>query len=375
MSSIFKSLNPPSCNTGGVSLTFPHAPGAKPPTSTPSKTKIDTFSITSLAPAKTIHDLVRGHMPGVEIEGGRPPKNFEAGAKIVLNGQTIGWTGWGSDTGRTLLYVDGSGCRLLARTGGFTGIETAIASLDGARYTRVDIASDTYKGEVATSSILDAYEEGGFRCGRSKKNPQQKIIASKDAEGNPLGSTIYIGADGATKLARCYEKGLQLFGKNPASSITRAAMTGVLKSVPGQLLIDQLGENWKKKLDDWYRVEIQYRHDKKRPLRLDMLTRCDENFAGAYPFCAELLPQVDPIRPDYIIDDAEAKVITQTRACRDSYGGLLNTLHAIVGLSKEECFDFLVGDQPSKKLREAGIMNVQQFKEAFRTMLETGVVE
>ncbi|MEG8030358.1 replication initiation factor domain-containing protein [Sphingomonas aurantiaca] len=314
-------------------------------------------------------------MPGVEIEAGRAPKNFEGGAKIVLNGQIIGWTGWGSDTGRTLLYVDGSGCRLLARTAGFAPIEQAIASLDGARYTRVDIASDTYKGEVETDSILAAYEKGRFQCGRSKKNPQQKIITSKDSQGNPLGSTIYVGADGATKLARCYEKGLQLFGKNPASSISRAAMARVLKSVPGQMLVDQLGDEWKEKLDGWYRVEIQYRHDKKRPLKLDMLTHCDENFSGAYPFCSDLLPNVNPERPDYIIDEAEAKLITQGRACRASYGGYLNTLHSVVGLTKEEIFDFLVGDEPSRKLREAGIMNVQQFKQAFQTMLETGVVE
>lgn len=352
--------------------TPPQAQGAQPPLTSSAKTKIDTFSITALAPIKAVHALIEEHLPAVEIHGGTPPKNFSGGARIVLNGQNIGWTGWGSTSGRSLLYIDGAGCRLIARTG-FTEVQAAIAELDGARYTRVDIASDTYEGEVGTSSILKSYEDGGFRCGRARKNPQQKIIQSRDAQGRTLGSTIYIGADGATKLARCYEKGLQLFGKNPASNITKAATARALKSVPGQLLVAQLGEGWKEKLDGWYRVEIQFRHDKDRPLRLDMLTRADEFFAGAYPICEVLLPYATPLRPDYVPDDAEAKLLVQLGACRSSYGGLLRTLLNL-GLDAETLVDLLAADKPSRKLREAGIENIEEFAKTVREMAAQGVL-
>lgn len=361
---------PPSCNTGGVSPNVAPSTGGAAPFQ-PSLTTIDTFSITTLSKIKDLHTLIEQHFPGASVESGKSPRNYSHGARFVRNGQTLGWTGWGArGHGRNLMYVDGAGCRQIAKTG-FERIEADLAGLDGIRYTRVDIASDTYDGQVGSQTILDAYEADGFKVGRSKKNPQLKTIESRNPDGKSLGKTIYVGAEKATKIARCYEKGLQLVAKQPAESITRAAHAKLLRSVPGKQLAEQLGDAWKDKLADWYRVEIQYRHDKDRPLSLDMLSRRDDFFAGAYPICEELLPHADPIRPAYIPDPAEIALIRKVWAMRVSYGPTVRTLLDL-NVPEGTILGFIAAGYPSKKLREAGIENVEAFIDAVRRMIDEG---
>ncbi len=349
------SVDTPLCNTGGVSGISRPRGLTKTQDPAPQATSIDTFSITALVKVTEIKTLLYNLIPDVEFHRREPPKNYEFGEQFVLNGEILGWIGFGGGSARIFLYITGGGCRFFAKQG-FENIERAIKNLTGARYTRVDIASDTHEGEVDSRSILKAYDEGLFRCGRSKKNPQKKIITSYDSDGTLLGNTIYIGADRATKRARCYEKGLQIFGKTPKEIVNKGAVCDIFKGLSG--CASEVGKDWVEKLSGWFRIEIQYRHDKNRPLPLNILTTSDSHFAGAYPICASLLPGAQATRPQYLPRESEASLLKHVLACRNSYGGLLRTL-SDHGLDSDQIVNLLMTDKPSKSLRRAGIDNIE----------------
>lgn len=357
----------PLCNTGGVSGGEGSRVASPTLFPTGSKTSIDTFSITTHSPIKRVHELIGSELQGVDIVPERGRLNYAYGAKLLLNGQVLGWTRWGGKEGRCLLYVDGAGCRHIAKAG-FGQIAAAIAQLDAVRYTRVDIACDTFEGEAGSPVILAAHEAGGFSVGRAKKRPKRCVIESMCPNGKSLGTTIYIGSRNG-KHACCYEKGLQLFGKDPATKISKSAIDRVLKSAHGQQLIATLGTDWNARLARWYRVEVRFLHNKRCPISLDILNRPDQYFAGAYPFCQNLLSHVDPDRLVYVHDEAHDVLHRQIAACRNSYGGLFRTL-TDCGFAPAAIVGMLIAEKPSRRLREAGIQNVQSLLPLDRASME-----
>ena len=91
------------------------------------------------------------------------------------------------------------------------------------------------------------------------------------------GRTCYIGSREGAKFLRCYEKGFEVYQKMIAAyGFSAEGMT-----------LDG------KRLEDIYRVELELKPDR-CVIPWETIDQRDQYFAGAYPFNAELLPEVEP---------------------------------------------------------------------------------
>lgn len=126
------------------------------------------------------------------------------------------------------------------------------AWLDDARgtITRADLALDVWQGLPVTDA-RDAYIAGQFDV--RGKRPSQREHGSWTSGHS---RTFEIGSRETGKMLRVYEKGHQLFGPDSA--------------------------------DPWVRLEVEYRNNQ-RLIPTDVLRRPQDFFAGAYPWCAEIL--------------------------------------------------------------------------------------
>lgn len=125
-----------------------------------------------------------------------------------------------------------------------------------AKVTRVDLCRDFYDGEKGgVDAARDGYRSGLF----DYRNRRPSCEVAGDWEHNQ-GRTWYVGKRESGKLFRAYEKGHQ-FGDMGSA---------------------------------WWRAEVELRGHQ-RIIPLEVLLRPAAFFAGAYPFCAELLDGVPPV--------------------------------------------------------------------------------
>lgn len=259
---------------------------------------------------------------------------FQQAAQIILGDMPIGRMDYGGESQRGWVRVDitGKGCEWVQDWGALSEVE----ALPHAELRRLDLALTTWDGQITHDQVVQAHTGGRFITrGRPPKLTQ---IVSTDPK---QGRTCYIGErEKADKFMRCYEKGLELAGKFSARS-------------PGEVThIDG------KRVEDIYRCEVEFKATGQQ-IPWEVIERRDQYFAGAYPFCADVLPGIEadilqrrPQRAPQI--DLQAALDN----CRIQYGPTLFTAMMAYNGDITAVWDKIVGKYHSQQLVEAGVLNV-----------------
>lgn len=212
------------------------------------------------------------------------------------NGKEIGSVSGGGEhqRGTFCFTLKGEAC-----TYGVEGWERTafdfFSVLEG-KITRVDLCRDFYDGEKGG---VDAAREG-YRSGLfDYRNRRPSCEVAGDWE-HGKSRTWYVGKRDSGKLFRAYEKGHQFGDMN----------------------------------SNWWRAEVEIRGHQ-RIIPLEAIIRPASFFAGAYPFCADLLEGVPPVTLPTSHKQAEASVERCLRWIEKTVAP------AIVHISLHSGFDWL----------------------------------
>lgn len=190
---------------------------------------------------------------------------FQRGIQVKLGDATLGRMDWGGESQRGWLRVDlpGKACGFVADWDGFDQVE----ALPGAELRRLDIALTTWRGEVTHDQVIEAHAAGKFT---TRRPPNLQVITNSDGSGR----TCYIGKRTADKFFRAYEKGPELAGKLGIPGIKVTHIDGF-------------------RVEDIYRCELELKAEG-TDIPWETIQRRDQYFSGAYPFCAQVLPGIEP---------------------------------------------------------------------------------
>jgi len=257
------------------------------------------------------------------------------GANLVLAGDVVlGRIDYGGESQRGWVRVNlsGTGCEWVQNWPAVVDLQNVLTQ---ASIKRLDIALTTYNGEVTDLRILEAHQSGQFTAGG--RPPVMTHIGSTDPR---AGRTRYIGSRKSHKFLRCYEKGFELLKDMPRSQ--RDSVTDI-----GGHLVENI-----------YRVELELK-DVDKLIPWEAISGRDSIFASAYPFCAELLPNLPIWRmanlPDF---KARASIDTAADNCRTSYGRTLRALLMVNRGDKAATLDMVLAAQPSDRLVESGALTI-----------------
>lgn len=341
-------LIPPSNNMGGKldspPLFLPHC--EKQAVNDDSQaTKIDWLGFTAVQDLPTIHLAVEVMFPDCTFHPlvkGMP--GYPRSESILWNGQQIGLIGFGAAHDRVFVSLPGTGCSAWAAPDIRRAYDVLV--LLGARISRVDVALDFFNGERTYDHALFCFHKGDFKRRKGGPQPYKKEIGAVD-DGKNLGRTLYVGRRDGEVMARIYEKGLELFENMPSAYKTLSLNREVeyvqtVGPVPFA--------------DTWLRVEIEFKRvEDERPVPLEILIERDSYFAGAFPYCADVLKDSSPVRPTNLPSDKQVCLIKLLAAARTSYGSLIHSLSRL-GYSHADIVDVLSNGQDNKRLRSSGVL-------------------
>ena len=259
----------------------------------------------------------------------RGAMGFQQAAAVVLGDMPVARIDFGGESQRgwSRVAMTGKGCEWVQDWTAMQSIEELPAS----EIRRLDIALTTWNGQVSHDSVVLAHSLGKF--GTGGRNPDLQQITSS----NPIaGKTCYIGNRKSDRFLRAYEKGYEM----------NAKAGGNLTHIDGH------------PIEDIYRTELELKASA-TDLPWSLIERRDEYFSGAYPFCAELLPNVDADvlqrRPDR---EPQTDLSAALANIKIQYGATLFTaLHAYGG-DMTTVWDRIIGTEHSKPLLEAGVLLV-----------------
>jgi len=315
------------------------------------KTTIDWLKFRSKLEPSVLLEMVRPAFGTVgdllELRTGAKPRDgWTYAAEITIPDNVIAHIDYGGDSQRGWVRFDmpGEGC---AWVQSWECLEQTFSETLEAEISRVDIAFTTADPSVVCDAkVVEAFAAGKFGCGG--RPPSMRSIVDTDP---CAGKTRYIGKRENHKYLRCYEKGWEMLSNLPTSA-------EFLRKPGVRAVVDFLGEV---SMQDLYRVELELKNvDKYIPWTV--LGRRDEVFAGAYPFCAELLPDA----PHWVMQELpsfkpRAALVTALGNAFRSYGGVWKAAHMAYGggddgllrLAKE-----MLAAEPSRHLVEAGVLTV-----------------
>jgi DNA relaxase NicK len=255
---------------------------------------------------------------------------FQQGSLICADDFVIGRMDYGGDSQKGWVRVDipGKGCEWME-----LGELGSVEDLASAQLRRLDIALTTWHGEIGHDQVVGAHEAGRFT---TRRPPNLQQILNSDG-----GRTCNIGTrEKSDKFMRCYEKGFEMLAKMGARSA--ASMTHIEGS----------------KVDEIYRCEVELKAVN-QDIPWEVIERRDQYFAGAYPFCADVLPGIEADilkrRPER---EAQTTLAAALENCRIQFGPTLFTaLHAYSG-DMTAVWDKVIGSHHSQPLLEAGVLLV-----------------
>lgn len=307
---------------------------------TPQKTSIDWLRFRVQAEPREALQALRPMFEGVghTLRLGALQKGvlgFQSALPIHLADIPVGRMDFGGESQRGWVRVDipGKGCEWVQDWCAAQEVE----ALPSAQIRRLDIALTTWDGEINHDQVVQAHEAGRFIT-RGRPPARREIISSDPRAGR----TCEVGKrEKADKFFRAYEKGFEMVAKYGAG----LSGNGVTK-------ID--GKN----VEDIYRCELELKAES-TDIPWEVIERRDQYFAGAYPFCADVLPGVEADilmrRPDRAPQTDLAAVMAN---CRIQYGAAVFTaLHAYHG-DMTKVFGLICGDHHSQALIEAGVLMV-----------------
>lgn len=267
---------------------------------------------------------------------------LRAGEILMAGDISLGRIDYAGESQRGWVRVNltGEGCEWVQDWKAAEGLPKVLID---AEIRRLDIALTTYHGEVTHDHVIEAHARRQFSSGG--RQPHYRVIGGSDPR---AGRTIYVGKrEGSDKMLRCYEKGFEMLGKVPESIRSSVITFGIG------------GEQCK--VEDIYRVELELKAESKC-IAWEAIEQRDSVFAGAYPFCAALLPGVPhsflqslpDLRPQL---DLAAKL----DSCRRSYGAIVRAAIEAYGGDRERVMREIESDTPSRALIEAGVLTCTHF--------------
>jgi len=255
---------------------------------------------------------------------------FQRGIQVKLADATLGRMDWGGESQRGWLRVDlpGKGCGFVNDWDALDQVE----ALPGAELRRLDIAMTTWDGEVTHDQVCQAHADGKFTI---RRPPNLQVITNSDPR---AGRTCYVGSRTADKFFRAYEKGFELAAK--------LSFPGELTHIDGHAI------------EDIYRCELELKADAS-DIPWEAIERRDQYFAGAYPFCAEVLPGIEPDILQRRPEKAPQRELQAALAnIRTQYGNALFTAltayHGDIGAVWEK----VCGSEHHRGMLEAGVLLV-----------------
>lgn len=314
------------------------------------KTTIDWLKFRSKLGPFELLELVRPAFGTVgdmlELRTGAKPRDgWTHAAEIAIPDHVLAHIDYGGTSQRDWVRFDmpGSGCAWVQSWEHFG----TFGDLVDCEISRLDIAFTTSDPSVVCDAkVVEAFEAGKFCCGG--RPPAMKSLVSSDA---CAGKTRYIGKRENHKFLRCYEKGWEMFKDLPDSA-------EFLRKPGVQVVVDHMGLV---NVQDLYRVELELKNvDKYIPW--STIARRDEAFAGAYPFCAELLPDA----PHMVMQELpsfkpRAALLKALGNAFRSYGGTIKAAHLAYGgddAAALKLCKLLMAQEPSRHLVESGVLTV-----------------
>ncbi len=265
--------------------------------------------------------------------GSRGFFGFQQGAQIHADDLVIGRMDYGGESQRGWVRVDipGGGCEWVSDWGAAVEVE----ALPKAQLRRVDVALTTWRGEVSHERVLEAHRLGRFTI---RRPPELRRIESSDPY---AGRTCYIGNRESDKSMRCYEKGWEMLSVLPRT-FDRSTIADVDGFPPA----------------DVYRCEVEFKAFN-QDIPWAVIDRRDEYFAGSYPFCADVLPGVEPDilqrRPERT---AQTSLAISLENCRIQFGPTLFTALVCHGGDILAVWDKVVGSKHNESLLQTGVLLV-----------------
>ena len=255
---------------------------------------------------------------------------FQQACQIVVGDMPIGRMDYGGESQNGWVRVDipGKGCQWME-----TGEIASVEQLEQAEIRRLDIALTTWHGEVGHDQVVQAHTDGRFTI---RRPPNLQQILNSDG-----GRTCNIGQrEKSDKFMRCYEKGFEMVSKMGGN------LPGKVTHIEGS------------RVEDIYRCEVELKAVT-TDIPWEVIERRDQYFAGAYPFCADVLPNVEADilkrRPER---DAQTSLAAALENCRVQFGpSLFTALHAYQG-DMTAVWEKIIGDHHSQALLETGVLLV-----------------
>ena len=304
---------------------------------TPQKTTIDWLTFRVQAEPRDVLEAMRpmfGTMgPDLRFEHlQRGAMGFQQASQIMFADMPLARLDFGGDSqlGWVRTVMSGKPCEWVQDWDALASIE----ELPSAQIRRLDVALTTWHGEVSHERVVRAHGDGRFKTGG--RPPEIYYRTSSDPR---AGRTCEVGKrEKSLKFLRAYEKGFELASKSRG---------------PCQIThIDGCA------IEDIYRVEVEFKADA-AVIPWEAIDRRDEYFAGAYPVCSELLPEVGCdilMRRPERAPQMSLKLALEN--CRIQYGQTLFTAMAAYGGDYLAVMDKILGTQHSPSLLADGVLLV-----------------
>lgn len=301
----------------------------------PQKTSIDWFRFRTQANPLEVFEALKPlfpeHAPFFNLK--HQPRGllgFQQAALICASDFVIGRMDYGGESQKGWVRVDipGKGCQWMQ-----PDEIGSVEELPDAQIRRLDIALTTWNGEVTHDMVVAAHEAGRFT---TRRPPNLQQILNSDG-----GRTCNIGTrEKSDKFMRCYEKGFEMVSKMGGN------LPGKVTHIEGS------------RVEDIYRAEVELKAVS-TDIPWDVVERRDQYFAGAYPFCADVLPGIEPDilkrRPER---EAQTSLSAALENCRVQFGPTLFTaLHAYHG-DMTTVWEKIIGHGHNQALLEAGVLLV-----------------
>lgn len=302
----------------------------------PQKTHIDWLRFRAQTEPRDIFEALKPAFPqhaeffNLKTHG-KGILGFQQSALICADDFVIGRMDYGGESQKGWVRVDipGKGCQWMQPSE-----LHAIEQLPSAQVRRLDVALTTWHGEIGHDQVVKAHQYGRFTTSGRPPNLQQ--ILNTDG-----GRTCNIGKrEQSNKFARCYEKGYEMRSK--LSSHHAANITHIEGS----------------RIEDIYRCEVEFKATT-ADIPWGVIQARDDYFAGAYPFCADVLPSADPAtlkrRPER---ESQVELATALENCRVQFGPTIFTALMAYKGDMTAVWDKIIGDHHSQPLLEAGVLLV-----------------
>ena len=308
---------------------------------TPQKTTVDWFRFRSQAEPMEILEAMKpmygqGRLLGQSlrlVHQDRAILGFKSSAAICFEDIQVGRMDYGGESQLGWVRVDipGKGCEWVSDWDQVGALEDA-----GAQIRRLDLALTTWKGEVTHEQVVSAHAAGRFTTRGRPPHLQQHISTDPRA-----GRTCYIGKrEKSDKFMRCYEKGFEMVGK-------MGRMPGMCTEIDGC------------RVEDIYRAEVEFKASS-TDIPWEVIERRDQYFAGAYPFCADILPNVEcdilKRRPERA---PQTDLAVALENCRIQFGPTLFTALMAYHGDMTTVWDKVIGREHNQALVEAGVLMVE----------------